>query len=171
MLFKGRTTPPSSARSGSSRSSSRGRVPTPRPQLSGAGPAQQHDPPGCLTTAVPRYYDPPGVAAWHRWKNALARGFELPPEVGLMPKPPFYRPGQNSLIPTLNVGDAHASREAPDQTMIGLSTDGRKWRETAYPLCALAKEATTPQPTKTGIRTATPCVASKRSGDARRCEP
>ena len=49
--------------------------------------------------------------------------------------------------------------------MIGLSTDGRKRREAAHPLCALAKEATTPQPTKTGIRTATPCVASKRSGD------
>jgi branched-chain amino acid transport system substrate-binding protein len=42
------------------------------------------------------------------------QGFELPPEVGLMPKPPFYRPGQNQLIPILYVGDAQASGEAPD---------------------------------------------------------
>jgi branched-chain amino acid transport system substrate-binding protein len=42
------------------------------------------------------------------------QGFVLPPEVGLMPKPPFYRPGQNQLIPTLYVGDAQASGEAPD---------------------------------------------------------
>ena len=42
------------------------------------------------------------------------QGFELPPEVGLMPKPPFYRPGQNQLIPTLFVGDAQANGEAPD---------------------------------------------------------
>jgi branched-chain amino acid transport system substrate-binding protein len=42
------------------------------------------------------------------------QGFELPPEVGLMPKPPFYRPGQNQLISTLYVGDAQANGEAPD---------------------------------------------------------
>jgi branched-chain amino acid transport system substrate-binding protein len=42
------------------------------------------------------------------------QGFELPPEVGLMPNAPFYRPGQNQLIPTLYVGGAQASGEAPD---------------------------------------------------------
>jgi branched-chain amino acid transport system substrate-binding protein len=42
------------------------------------------------------------------------QGFELPPEVGLTPKPPFYRPGQNQLISTLYVGDAQANAEAPD---------------------------------------------------------
>jgi branched-chain amino acid transport system substrate-binding protein len=42
------------------------------------------------------------------------QGFELPPEVGLMPNAPFYRPGQNQLIPTLYVGDARATGEAPD---------------------------------------------------------
>jgi branched-chain amino acid transport system substrate-binding protein len=42
------------------------------------------------------------------------QGFELPPEVGLMPNAPFYRPGQNQLIPTLYIGDAQASGEAPD---------------------------------------------------------
>jgi branched-chain amino acid transport system substrate-binding protein len=38
----------------------------------------------------------------------------LPPEVGLMPKAPFYRAGQNQLVPTLYVGSAQASGEAPD---------------------------------------------------------
>ena len=42
------------------------------------------------------------------------QGLELPPEVGLMPNAPFYRPEQNQLIPTLYVGDAQASGEAPD---------------------------------------------------------
>jgi branched-chain amino acid transport system substrate-binding protein len=42
------------------------------------------------------------------------QGFELPPEVGLMPKTPFYRAGQNQLIPTLYVGSAQASGDAPD---------------------------------------------------------
>jgi hypothetical protein len=42
------------------------------------------------------------------------QGFELPPEVVLMPNPPFYRAGQNQLIPTLYVGSAQASGEAPD---------------------------------------------------------
>jgi branched-chain amino acid transport system substrate-binding protein len=42
------------------------------------------------------------------------QGFELPPEVGLMPNAPFYRLGQNQLIPTLYVGEAQASGEALD---------------------------------------------------------
>ena len=42
------------------------------------------------------------------------QGFKLPPEVGLMPNAPFYRPGQNQLIPTLYVGDAQASGEVPE---------------------------------------------------------
>jgi branched-chain amino acid transport system substrate-binding protein len=48
-----------------------------------------------------------------RMAKAL-QGFELPPEVGLMPKAPFYRAGQNQLVPTLYVGSAQASGEAPD---------------------------------------------------------
>jgi branched-chain amino acid transport system substrate-binding protein len=42
------------------------------------------------------------------------QGLELPSEVGLMPNAPFYRPGQNQLIPTLYVGEAQATGEAPD---------------------------------------------------------
>ena len=48
-----------------------------------------------------------------RMAKAL-QGFELPPEVGLMPNAPFYRAGRNQLIPTLYVGSAQASGEAPD---------------------------------------------------------
>jgi branched-chain amino acid transport system substrate-binding protein len=48
-----------------------------------------------------------------RMAKAL-QGFELPPEVGLMPKAPFYRADQNQLLPTLYVGSAQASGEAPD---------------------------------------------------------
>jgi branched-chain amino acid transport system substrate-binding protein len=42
------------------------------------------------------------------------QGLELPPEVGLMPNAPFYRAGQNQLIPTLYVGNAQATGDAPD---------------------------------------------------------
>ncbi|MGO8798537.1 MAG: ABC transporter substrate-binding protein [Roseiarcus sp.] len=42
------------------------------------------------------------------------QGFELPPEIGLMPNAPFYRAGQNQLIGDLYVGNAQASGEAPD---------------------------------------------------------
>jgi branched-chain amino acid transport system substrate-binding protein len=42
------------------------------------------------------------------------QGFELPPEIGLMPKAPFYRAGQNQLIPTLYVGSAQPSGDGPD---------------------------------------------------------
>jgi branched-chain amino acid transport system substrate-binding protein len=42
------------------------------------------------------------------------QGFELPPEIGLMPKAPFYRAGQNQLIPTLYVGNAQPSGDEPD---------------------------------------------------------
>jgi branched-chain amino acid transport system substrate-binding protein len=42
------------------------------------------------------------------------QGFELPPEIGLMPKAPFYRAGQNQLIPTLYVGNAQPSGEEPE---------------------------------------------------------
>jgi branched-chain amino acid transport system substrate-binding protein len=42
------------------------------------------------------------------------QGFELPPEIGLMPKAPFYRAGQNQLIPTLYVGNAQSSGDEPD---------------------------------------------------------
>ena len=54
------------------------------------------------------------MAAWHRWKKALAGEFELPPEIGLMPTRPFYHPGENQLIPTIYDGNAQASGEAPD---------------------------------------------------------
>ncbi len=36
------------------------------------------------------------------------QGMKLPPEVGLMPEQPFFRAGQNQLIPTLYVGNAQA---------------------------------------------------------------
>jgi branched-chain amino acid transport system substrate-binding protein len=36
------------------------------------------------------------------------QGFKLPPEVGLMPDQPFFRAGQNQLIPNLFVGNAQA---------------------------------------------------------------
>jgi branched-chain amino acid transport system substrate-binding protein len=42
------------------------------------------------------------------------QGFELPPEIGLMPKAPFYRAGQNQLIPTLYVGNAQANGDEPE---------------------------------------------------------
>jgi branched-chain amino acid transport system substrate-binding protein len=38
----------------------------------------------------------------------------LPPEIGLMPRAPFYRAGQNQLIPTLYVGNAQPSGDEPD---------------------------------------------------------
>jgi branched-chain amino acid transport system substrate-binding protein len=42
------------------------------------------------------------------------QGFELPPEIGLMPNAPFYRAGQNQLIGSLYVGEAQASGDSPD---------------------------------------------------------
>ncbi|MGA2792100.1 MAG: ABC transporter substrate-binding protein [Roseiarcus sp.] len=42
------------------------------------------------------------------------QGFELPPEIGLMPNAPFYRAGQNQLIGDLYVGNAQAGGDAPD---------------------------------------------------------
>jgi branched-chain amino acid transport system substrate-binding protein len=42
------------------------------------------------------------------------QGMKLPPEVGLMPDQPYYRAGQNQLIPNLFVGHAQAKGSAPD---------------------------------------------------------
>jgi branched-chain amino acid transport system substrate-binding protein len=42
------------------------------------------------------------------------QGLKLPPEVGLMPDQPYYRAGQNQLIPNLFVGHAQAQGSAPD---------------------------------------------------------
>ena len=41
-------------------------------------------------------------------------GMKLPPEVGLMPDPPFYRPGDHQLMPTLYVGRAQAQGSEPE---------------------------------------------------------
>ena len=42
------------------------------------------------------------------------QGMKLPPEVALMPDAPFFRAGQNQLIPNLFVGNAQAQGSAPD---------------------------------------------------------
>jgi branched-chain amino acid transport system substrate-binding protein len=42
------------------------------------------------------------------------QGMKLPPEVGLMPDQPFYRAGQNQLMPNLFVGHAQAKGSADD---------------------------------------------------------
>jgi branched-chain amino acid transport system substrate-binding protein len=42
------------------------------------------------------------------------QGMKLPPEVGLMPDQPFFRAGQNQLIPNLFVGNAQAKGSADD---------------------------------------------------------
>src|ERR1022692_2139013 len=42
------------------------------------------------------------------------QGLKLPPEVGLMPDQPYFRAGQNQLIPNLFVGNAQAQGSAPD---------------------------------------------------------
>jgi branched-chain amino acid transport system substrate-binding protein len=39
---------------------------------------------------------------------------KLPPEVGLMPEPPFYRAGDHQLMPTLYVGKAQAKGSDPE---------------------------------------------------------
>ncbi len=39
---------------------------------------------------------------------------KLPPEVGLMPDPPFYRAGDHQLMPTLYVGQAQAKGSDPE---------------------------------------------------------
>ena len=39
---------------------------------------------------------------------------KLPPEVGLMPDPPFYRAGDHQLMPTLYVGNARAKGTDPE---------------------------------------------------------
>jgi branched-chain amino acid transport system substrate-binding protein len=39
---------------------------------------------------------------------------KLPPEVGLMPDPPFYRAGDHQLMPTLYVGSAKAKGTDPE---------------------------------------------------------
>ena len=50
----------------------------------------------------------------HKMAKVL-QGMKLPPEVGLMPEQPFFRAGQNQLIPTLYVGNAQAKGPAgPD---------------------------------------------------------
>jgi branched-chain amino acid transport system substrate-binding protein len=41
-------------------------------------------------------------------------GLKLPPEVGLMPDAPFYRPGDHQLMPTLYVGKAQAKGSDPE---------------------------------------------------------
>jgi branched-chain amino acid transport system substrate-binding protein len=41
-------------------------------------------------------------------------GMKLPPEVALMPSQPYFRAGQNQLIPTLYVGTAQAKGISPD---------------------------------------------------------
>jgi branched-chain amino acid transport system substrate-binding protein len=41
-------------------------------------------------------------------------GMKLPPEVGLMPDPPYYRPGDHELMPTLYVGNAQAQGSEPE---------------------------------------------------------
>ena len=40
--------------------------------------------------------------------------FHLPPEIALGPNPAFYRAGQNQLLASLFVGEAHAQGSAPD---------------------------------------------------------
>jgi branched-chain amino acid transport system substrate-binding protein len=42
------------------------------------------------------------------------QGMKLPPEVGLMPDQPFFRAGQNQLIPNLYVGHAQGKGDSPD---------------------------------------------------------
>jgi len=42
------------------------------------------------------------------------QGMKLPPEVGLMPEAPFYREGDNQLMPTLYVGNAQAEGSTPE---------------------------------------------------------
>jgi len=42
------------------------------------------------------------------------QGMKLPPEVGLMPQQPYFRAGQNQLIPNLYVGNAQAKGASPD---------------------------------------------------------
>jgi branched-chain amino acid transport system substrate-binding protein len=42
------------------------------------------------------------------------QGFQLPPEIALVPNPAIYRAGQNQLLATLFVGEAQASGSAPD---------------------------------------------------------
>ena len=41
-------------------------------------------------------------------------GFKLPPEIALMPNKPFYRAGDNQLMPTLYVGHAQEKGTAPE---------------------------------------------------------
>jgi branched-chain amino acid transport system substrate-binding protein len=41
-------------------------------------------------------------------------GLKLPPEIGLMPEQPFYRPGDHQLMPTLYVGNAQAKGSDPE---------------------------------------------------------
>ena len=41
-------------------------------------------------------------------------GLKLPPEIGLMPEQPFYRPGDHQLMPTLYVGQAQATGSDPE---------------------------------------------------------
>lgn len=41
-------------------------------------------------------------------------GLKLPPEIGLMPEAPFYRPGDHQLMPTLYVGTAQAKGSDPE---------------------------------------------------------
>ncbi|MDR3454405.1 MAG: ABC transporter substrate-binding protein [Rhodoferax sp.] len=42
------------------------------------------------------------------------QGMKLPPEIGLMPDDPFYRVGDNQLMPNLYVGHAQASGSTPE---------------------------------------------------------
>jgi branched-chain amino acid transport system substrate-binding protein len=48
-----------------------------------------------------------------RMAKAL-ENMKLPPEVGLMPSPPFYRAGDHQLMPTLYVGNARAKGTDPE---------------------------------------------------------
>ncbi|MBI3526117.1 MAG: ABC transporter substrate-binding protein [Betaproteobacteria bacterium] len=52
----------------------------------------------------------------HKVAKAL-QGLKLPPEVALMPEQPFFRAGQNQLIPTLYVGNAQAKGSAGEDDL------------------------------------------------------
>jgi branched-chain amino acid transport system substrate-binding protein len=68
---------------------------------------------------------------------ALAKamqGLELPPEIALMPNTPYYRKGDNQLMPTLFVGQSQASPKGGDPEDLFKVTQLVKGDEAALPV-------------------------------------
>jgi len=53
------------------------------------------------------------------------QGYKLPPEIALMPNSPFFREGDNQLMPTLFVGHAQAKGAADPEDLFAVDIQSK----------------------------------------------